>query len=59
MDSISNFAKTVQAMRTAQKEYFKFRTTLALNDSKKKEKEVDILLEKILITNNQKQGSLM
>lgn len=39
------FADLVQAMRDAQKEYFKIRSTAALNKSKELEKQVDTILE--------------
>ena len=39
------FADLVQAMRDAQKEYFKTRSTAALNKSKELDKQVDTILE--------------
>ena len=39
------FADLIKAMRDAQKEYFKTRSTAALNKSKELEKQVDTILK--------------
>jgi hypothetical protein len=41
MTDISKFAESVQQMRTAQSEYFRTRSSIALQKSKRLEKEVD------------------
>ena len=45
MTHISKFAETVQQMRTAQSEYFRTRSSIALQKSKKLEKDVDDMVK--------------
>lgn len=46
-------AENVAKMRVAQRNYFAIKSTANLDNSKKLERKVDKLLEKILITKNQ------
>lgn len=46
-------AEIVHKMRVAQRNYFATKSTANLDNSKKLERKVDKLLEKILITKNQ------
>ncbi|WP_316778301.1 hypothetical protein [Pedobacter antarcticus] len=48
MKDIKEYAAFVERMRTAQNEYFRTRAQLALNVSKKREKEVDEATESLL-----------
>lgn len=44
---LTEFAEIVERMRSLQKQYFKTRDANTLQESKKAEKEVDAILEKI------------
>ena len=48
MENLKEYAALVERMRTAQNEYFRTRAKLALNVSKKREKEVDEATDLIL-----------
>jgi hypothetical protein len=48
MEAIKEYAALVERMRTAQQEYFRTRAILALNVSKKLERDVDEATEPIL-----------
>lgn len=46
-------AETVAKMRVEQRNYFAAKSTASLDNSKKLERKVDMLLEKILLNKNQ------
>jgi hypothetical protein len=48
MEAINEYAALVERMRRAQQEYFRTRAIIALNISKKLEREVDEATESIL-----------
>lgn len=58
MTDIIEFAETVKKMRNAQKEYFRTRSGIALNESKKLEKKVDELILQVGIPSRSSQKNL-
>ena len=51
---MDKFMLTVKRMRDAQKQYFRYRTSIELNQSKKLEKEVDDMIGEIEREENDK-----
>lgn len=58
MTDIIEFAETVKKMRDAQKEYFRTKSGIALNESKKLEKKVDEMILQVGIPSRSSQKNL-
>jgi len=58
MTDLLKFTEAVKKMREAQKEYFRTRSGISLNQAKKLESEVDKMIDQVGIPSRTSQGSL-